>query len=69
MHTNRFVSLLSGAANMILLIFGINPHAADTVTEDEVKDLIEQGTEDGTFEKTEEVSFDTNDIFDYGSGY
>ena len=51
--TRPFVSLLSGAANMILLIFGINPHAADTVTEDEVKDLIEQGTEDGTFEKTE----------------
>ena len=56
--TRPFVSLLSGTANMILLIFGINPHAADTVTEDEVKDLIEQGTEDGTFEKTEQAMVD-----------
>ena len=56
--TRPLVSLLSGAANMILLIFGINPHAADTVTEDEVKDLIEQGTEDGTFEKTEQAMVD-----------
>ena len=53
-----FVSLLSGSANMILLIFGINPKAADAVTEDEVKDLIEQGTEDGTFEKTEQAMVD-----------
>ena len=56
--TRPFVSLLSSAANMILLIFGINPQAADTVTEDEVKDLIEQGTEDGTFEKTEQAMVD-----------
>lgn len=53
-----FVSLLSSSANLILLIFGINPIATDTVTEDEVKDLIEQGTEDGTFEKTEQVMVD-----------
>lgn len=56
--TRPFISLLSGAANMILLIFGINPNAADAVTEDEVKDLIEQGTEDGTFEKTEQDMVD-----------
>lgn len=52
--SHPFVSLLSGSTNEILLIFGYNPHLADTVTEDEVKDLIEQGTEDGTFEKTEQ---------------
>jgi len=56
--TRPFISLLSGSANVILLIFGINPYAADTVTEDEVKDLIEQGTEDGTFEKTEQAMVD-----------
>lgn len=56
--TRPFISLLAGAANMILLILGINPDAADTVTEDEVKDLIEQGTEDGTFEKTEQAMVD-----------
>ncbi len=56
--TRPFISLLSGSANVILLIFGINPHANEAVTEDEVKDLIEQGTEDGTFEKTEQVMVD-----------
>ncbi len=56
--TRPFISLLSGAANMILLIIGINPHTAETVTEDEVKDLIEQGTENGTFEKTEQAMVD-----------
>ncbi len=56
--TRPFVSFLSRAANMILLIFGINPQVEDTVTEDEVKDLIEQGTEDGTFEKVEQYMVD-----------
>lgn len=56
--TKPFISLLSGSANLILLIFGINPKLDDTVTEDEVKDLIEQGTEDGTFEKTEQAMVD-----------
>ena len=36
------------------MIFGINPQNNDSVTEDEVKDLIEKGTEDGTFEKAEQ---------------
>ena len=53
-----FISLLSNSANMVLLIFGINPQTDDAVTEDEVKDLIEQGTEDGTFEKTEQAMVD-----------
>lgn len=52
------ISLLSGSASIILLIFGVNPHQDDTVTEDEVKDLIEQGTEDGTFEKAEQDMVD-----------
>ncbi len=53
-----FLSLLSRAANVLLLILGINPNVEDTVTEDEVKDLIEQGTEDGTFEKSEQYMVD-----------
>ena len=52
------IALLSRSANLILLIFGFNPKYDDTVTEDEVKDLIEQGTEDGTFEKTEQDMVD-----------
>lgn len=52
------VSFLSGTADTLLLFFGINPQIDDSVTEDEVKDLIEQGTEDGTFEKTEQNMVD-----------
>ena len=56
--TRPSVAFLSSSANLILLLFGINPNIADTVTEDEVKDLIEQGTEEGTFEKTEQTMVD-----------
>ncbi len=53
-----FVMFLSSSANIVMLFLGINPHIDDTVTEDEVKDLIEQGTEDGIFEKTEQDMVD-----------
>ncbi len=56
--TRPFVTFLSAIANSVLLLFGINPQIEETVTEDEVKDLIEQGTEDGTFEKTEQDMVD-----------
>ena len=52
------VSFLSSSANFFLLLFGFNPHVKEAVTEDEVKDLIEQGTEDGTFEKAEQTMVD-----------
>ena len=42
----------------ILLIFGINPENRVSATEDAVKDLMEQGTEEGTFEKTEQDMVD-----------
>ena len=56
--TKPLISLLSRSAGIILLVLGFNPKYEDTVTEDEVKDLIEQGTEDGTFEKTEQDMVD-----------
>lgn len=37
-----FISLFTSIANTLLLIFGINPQNNDSVTEDEVKDLIEK---------------------------
>ncbi|MCI6159324.1 MAG: hemolysin family protein [Selenomonadaceae bacterium] len=49
-----FTIVFSKSANFLLVLFGMNPNAQDVVTEDEVKDLIEQGTEDGTFEKSEQ---------------
>lgn len=53
-----FVAFFSRSANAVMLLLGMNPHIDDTVTEDEVKDLIEQGTEDGIFEKTEQDMVD-----------
>ena len=61
---NPFVAMLSKIAGGLGFIFGMNSTKADTVTEDEVLDLIEQGTEDGTIEKSEQEMVDR--IFDVG---
>lgn len=61
---NPFVALLSAIAGGIGFIFGMNSSKNDAVTEDEVLDLIEQGTEDGTIEKSEQEMVDR--IFDIG---
>lgn len=49
-----FIKCFALIANTILLPFGIGPKKKENVTEDEVKDLIERGTETGTFEKVEQ---------------
>ncbi len=61
---NPFVSLLTTIAGGVGFIFGMNSSKNDAVTEDEVLDLIEQGTEDGTIEKSEQEMVDR--IFDIG---
>lgn len=53
-----FLRILSISANALLAFFGINTDKNDTVTEDEVKDLIEQGMEEGTFAKEEQKMVD-----------
>ena len=52
------VILLSKITEGVMMIFGMNAETSDIVTEDEVKDLIEQGTEDGTFEQSERAMVD-----------
>ena len=52
------IKLLSKITEGVMMIFGMNAETSDIVTEDEVKDLIEQGTEDGTFEKSERAMVD-----------
>ena len=52
------IALLETSASALLIVFGLNPRFEETVTEDEVKELIEQGTEDGTFEKNEQDMVD-----------
>ena len=56
--TRPFAFLMEQSATTLFMLLGINPHVDDSVTEDEVKDLIEQGTEDGTFEKAEQDMVD-----------
>ena len=48
----------------IMMLFGMNEEPEDAVTEDEVKDLIEQGREDGTFKREEQALVDR--IFQLG---
>jgi putative hemolysin len=48
------VYLLSASTEMVLRILGIRPSAEPQVTEEEIKILIEQGTEAGTFEEAEQ---------------
>lgn len=48
------VHLLSASTEMVLRILGITPSDEPLVTEEEIKILIEQGTEAGTFEEAEQ---------------
>lgn len=64
MLMNPFVALLTAVAGGLAFVFGMNAAKNDAVTEDEVLDLIEQGTEDGTIEKSEQEMVDR--IFDIG---
>ncbi len=44
--------------NLFFIIIGVNIPTTENVTEDEVKDLIERGREEGTFEKEEQEMVD-----------
>ncbi|GAA6615314.1 hemolysin family protein [Scytonema sp. NUACC26] len=48
------VSLLSFSTETVLRILGIRPSTEPQVTEEEIRVLIEQGTEEGTFEEAEQ---------------
>jgi putative hemolysin len=48
------VHLLSVSTQMVLRAFGIKPSAETSVTEEEIKLMIEQGTQEGVFEPTEQ---------------
>src|SRR5688572_2780888 len=51
--THPFIWLLSKSSNVIVKIFGLKP--SDTqVTEEEIKAIISEGTEQGTIEETEQ---------------
>jgi putative hemolysin len=52
--TKPIVSLLSSSTDITLRLLGIKPASEPTVTEEEVKILIEQGRESGVFEDVEQ---------------
>jgi putative hemolysin len=52
--TLPIVHLLSASTGLILRLLGIRPSTEPQVTEEEIKVLIEQGTEEGTFEEAEQ---------------
>ncbi len=58
------VATISSCAGILTMLFGTNEETEDAVTEEEVKDLIEQGREDGTFEREEQAMVDR--IFQLG---
>jgi putative hemolysin len=48
------VRLLSGTSNLVIRLLGIRPSAEPPVTEEEIKVLLEQGTQAGVFEEAEQ---------------
>lgn len=52
--TKPIVSLLSGSTNLILRLLAVKPSTEPEVTEDDLKDILDQGTESGIFEESEQ---------------
>ena len=52
------IAIVSKCVGVLMVLLGMNEDTEDSVTEDEVKELIEQGREDGTFEKEEQALVD-----------
>lgn len=49
-----FISLMSNATNFILRLLGVNPSTEPPITEEELQMLIDQGTQAGVFEESEQ---------------
>lgn len=49
-----FIKLMSGATNFALRLIGVNPSAEPPITEEELQMLIDQGTQAGVFEESEQ---------------
>jgi putative hemolysin len=52
--TTPIVTVLSGSTNLVLRILGVRPSTEPEVTEDDLKSMLDQGTESGVFEETEQ---------------
>ncbi len=49
-----FIKLMSGATNFVLRLMGVNPSTEPPITEEELQVLIDQGTQAGVFEESEQ---------------
>jgi len=56
--THPLVLLLSGSTNLILRLFHVQPSTEPIVTEEEIKLLIDQGTQAGTFQEFEQETIE-----------
>lgn len=62
--TAPFVKLLTGSTNLIVRLFGIDPNANDEeVSEEEIRMMLDTGTEMGTIQPIEKLMI--NNIFDF----
>ena len=52
--TTPIVALLSGSTNLVLRILGVRPSTDPEVTEEDLKSMLDQGTESGVFEESEQ---------------
>ncbi len=52
--TSPLVRFLAGSSNLIVRLLGVQPSVEPPVTEDEIKVLLEQGTQAGVFEEAEQ---------------
>ncbi|MEN6409228.1 MAG: hemolysin family protein [Anaerolineaceae bacterium] len=52
--TTPLVSLLSGSTNLVLRMLQVHPSGEPDVTEDDLKSMLDQGTEEGIFEESEQ---------------
>jgi putative hemolysin len=62
--TLPFVKLLTGSTNIIVRLFGVDPHAEDeNITEEEIRMMVDVGQEKGTIQETEKQMI--NNIFEF----
>jgi putative hemolysin len=53
--TSPFVSLLAGSSQVVLRLIGLGKASETSVTEDDIRDLVREGTEDGTVNPQEQA--------------
>ena len=61
--TSPFVKLLTASTNLISKIFGVSPEDEETVTEEEIRMMVDVGEEKGTIEEEEKELI--NNVFEF----